>query len=110
MKGWTKLGILLIAVGLASLVTLAGSAGARSTPRTNDDSTAIGAADDYSATQFPALARTNTLLETLAGCSSGEHSLSAPGSRLYPEMGNGGYTSLHTDLYLDYDAVANQFL
>jgi len=25
-------------------------------------------------------------------------------------MGNGGYTSLHTDLYLDYDAIANQFL
>ena len=25
-------------------------------------------------------------------------------------MGNGGYTSLHTDLYLNYDAIANLFL
>jgi hypothetical protein len=43
-------------------------------------------------------------------CSSGAHSLSAFGSRLYPEMGNGGYSSLHTDLYLNYDAIANTFL
>ena len=25
-------------------------------------------------------------------------------------MGNGGYASLHTDLFLDYDAIANLFL
>jgi Peptidase family M1 domain/Chitobiase/beta-hexosaminidase C-terminal domain len=44
------------------------------------------------------------------GCVSGAHSLSSFGSRLYPEMGNGGYTSLHTDLFLNYDAIANMFL
>ena len=44
------------------------------------------------------------------GCFSGAHSLSSFGSRLYPEMGNGGYTSLHTDLFLNYDAIANMFL
>jgi hypothetical protein len=43
-------------------------------------------------------------------CSSGAHSLSTFGSRLYPEMGNGGYTSQHSDVYLNYDAVANLFL
>ena len=44
------------------------------------------------------------------GCFSGAHSLSSFGSRLYPEMGNGGYTSLHTDVSLNYDAIANMFL
>ena len=43
-------------------------------------------------------------------CSPGAHSLSKFGDRVYPEMGNGGYTSLHTDLYLNYDAIANLFL
>jgi len=43
-------------------------------------------------------------------CTSGAHSLSHFGDRLYPEMGNGGYTSLHTDLRLNYDAIANTFL
>ncbi len=43
-------------------------------------------------------------------CSSGAHTLSHFGDRVYPEMGNGGYTSLHTDVYLDYDAPTNLFL
>src|SRR5262249_58793189 len=86
MKSWTKLGILLIAAGIASLVTLVGSAGARSTPRTNDDLTTIAAADDYAAAQFPALGGAHALLNTLADCSSGAHSLSHFGDRVYPEM------------------------
>ena len=49
------------------------------------------------------------MLNTLADCSSGAHSLSKPGDRVYPEMGNGGYKSLHTDLYLNYDAIMNVF-
>ncbi len=43
-------------------------------------------------------------------CTSGAHTLSKPGMRVYPEMGNGGYASLHTDVYNVYDAVANLFL
>ena len=43
-------------------------------------------------------------------CSSGARTLSKPGSRVYPETGNGGYVSLHTDVHNVYDAVANQFL
>ena len=43
-------------------------------------------------------------------CFAGARSLSTFGSRLYPEMGNGGYTSVHTDLRLNYDAIANLFL
>jgi hypothetical protein len=45
-----------------------------------------------------------------AQCTDGAHTLAPPGSRLYPETGNGGYTSLHTDVHLVYDATANQFL
>jgi hypothetical protein len=43
-------------------------------------------------------------------CSSGAHTLSKPGMRVYPEMGNGGYQSLHTDVYTVYDTAANLFL
>lgn len=43
-------------------------------------------------------------------CVSGAHTLSAPGAIAYPEQGNGGYTSIHTDLNLRYDAVTNLFL
>jgi hypothetical protein len=43
-------------------------------------------------------------------CSSGSHSLQPFGSRVYPEMGNGGYRSIHSDVYLQYDSITNQFL
>ena len=43
-------------------------------------------------------------------CSAGAHTLAPPGSHLYPDTGNGGYTSLHTDVDLVYDATSNQFL
>ena len=43
-------------------------------------------------------------------CSSGAHTLAKPGTRVWPELGNGGYLSLHTDVYTVYDAVANVFL
>src|SRR5712671_8034404 len=43
-------------------------------------------------------------------CSAGAHTLSPPGAHVYPDTGNGGYTSVHTDVHLVYDATANQFL
>ncbi len=43
-------------------------------------------------------------------CSAGAHSLSPPGAHVYPETGNGGYTSLHTLVHLVYDATTNRFL
>jgi hypothetical protein len=45
-----------------------------------------------------------------ATCSSGAHSLSSFGAHVYPETGNGGYTSLHTDVFLNYDTESNLFL
>src|SRR6201996_8681917 len=44
------------------------------------------------------------------GCSAGAHTLASPGSLLYPETGNGGYTSLHTLVHLVYNATTNKFL
>jgi len=43
-------------------------------------------------------------------CSSGAHTLSESGDHVYPEMGNGGYRSVHTDVNLVYDAARNEFL
>jgi hypothetical protein len=43
-------------------------------------------------------------------CSAGAHTLAPPGSHLYPETGNGGYTSVHTLVHLVYDAATNEFL
>jgi aminopeptidase N len=43
-------------------------------------------------------------------CGSGARSLSHLGDHVYPEAGNGGYTSLHTDVHLAYDAPSNRFL
>jgi hypothetical protein len=52
------------------------------------------------------------LARTIAadGCSSGARSLSPSGARVYPETGNGGYSSVHSDVYLAYDAADNLFL
>jgi hypothetical protein len=44
------------------------------------------------------------------GCSAGARTLASPGSVLYPDTGNGGYTSLHTLVHLVYDAASNRFL
>jgi hypothetical protein len=44
------------------------------------------------------------------GCSSGAHTLSSLGDHVYPETGNGGYVSLHTDVHMVYDAPTNMFL
>jgi hypothetical protein len=43
-------------------------------------------------------------------CSSGAHSLSPYGAHVYPETGNGGYTSVHTDVFLNYDTETNLFM
>jgi hypothetical protein len=44
------------------------------------------------------------------GCSPGAHTLAPAGSHVYPETGNGGYTSVHTDVHMVYDAATNMFL
>ena len=43
-------------------------------------------------------------------CSSGARTLSRFGDHVYPETGNGGYTSVHTDVHMIYDAPSNTLL
>ena len=43
-------------------------------------------------------------------CFSGARTLSHYGDHVYPDMGNGGYRSLHTDVHLVYDAPSNRLL
>jgi Peptidase family M1 domain/Peptidase M1 N-terminal domain len=45
-----------------------------------------------------------------ARCAAGARTLSARGDVLYPEVGNGGYTSVHTATHTVYDAATNRFL
>ncbi len=62
---------------------------------------------------FAVLALTVSVPEALpdvATCSSGVRTLSNFGDRVYPDQGNGGYTSIHTDLHIVYDPQTNQFL
>ena len=43
-------------------------------------------------------------------CGSGAHTLAQPGDRVYPDIGNGGYASVHSDVFINYDALTNLFL
>jgi hypothetical protein len=43
-------------------------------------------------------------------CAAGAHTLSRFGDHVYPDTGNGGYVSVHTDVRLVYAAAANRFL
>src|SRR6478735_5104884 len=43
-------------------------------------------------------------------CAPGARTLSQLGDHVYPETGNGGYRSVHTDISLVYDATSNRFL
>jgi hypothetical protein len=43
-------------------------------------------------------------------CGPGAHTLATPGSHMYPDTGNGGYTSVHTAVHLVYNGVTNRFL
>ena len=43
-------------------------------------------------------------------CLPGARTLSHHGDHVYPDMGNGGYRSLHTEVHLVYDAPSNRFL
>lgn len=45
-----------------------------------------------------------------AHCSSGARTLSHYGDHVYPDTGNGGYRSVHTDVHLVYDSASNTFL
>jgi hypothetical protein len=62
-----------------------------------------------SAAQLPKAAR-GARAASAEDCTPGAHTLAQPGDRVYPELGNGGYTSVHSDVFINYDALTNQFL
>jgi hypothetical protein len=43
-------------------------------------------------------------------CGPGARTLSQPGNRVWPELGNGGYKSIHSDVHTVYDAPTDKFL
>src|SRR4051794_22517936 len=60
---------------------------------------------------LPAPGRVRARGARAEACSPGAHTLATPDDvRVYPEVGNGGYTSVHTDVNLVYDGEANRFL
>ena len=71
---------------------------------------ATGAASLVGASVPSALPSSAVAAQVSGTCSAGAHTLASYGSRLYPETGNGGYTSVHTDVHMVYDASANAFL
>src|SRR5206468_10509252 len=68
-----------------------------------------GSAIRGSKVRLPAL-RSGAKAAAAEDCTSGAHTLVSPGDRVYPEAGNGGYASVHTDVHLQYDAIADQLL
>ena len=105
LKRRAALGALLAAAALAAILTASASA----RPPVDDESTAEHAPESP-LTYGPGLTFQHTALAALASCSPGVRTLSLPGARVYPDQGNGGYTSLHTDLHIAYDTAANLFL
>ena len=105
VKRGATIGSLLAAAAIAAVLTA--SAAAR--PPIEDEG-AIEAAPESPITYGAALTFQHTALAALASCSSGARTLSLPGARVYPDQGNGGYTSVHTDLHIAYDTLANLFL
>jgi hypothetical protein len=58
----------------------------------------------------PQLAEGRAVAGHAERCGSGARTLSHHGDHVYPDMGNGGYRSLHTDVHMVYDAPSNRFL
>jgi hypothetical protein len=56
------------------------------------------------------VARPTGRCATQAQCTTGARTLVKPGDRVWPELGNGGYQSIHSDVFINYDAVTNKFL
>ena len=102
MNELSRLKVIGAAAAVALTLPVAGSA---TTARTDDASIE---APDVATLSSPGTPE--ALQSPLAPCASGAHSLSHYGARVYPEAGNGGYVSVHTDVHMVYDAATNLFL
>jgi Peptidase family M1 domain len=97
---------LLAAAAALALALPLPAAGSSTTSRTEERATE---APDAATVFVPHLVR-ESALSSPDSCSSGAHTLSTFGARVYPEQGNGGYASVHTDVHMVYDTAANVFL
>jgi hypothetical protein len=70
----------------------------------------VGAALAVGGAVVPATADEADPAASAASCSPGARTLSHRGDHVYPETGNGGYRSVHTDVHIAYNAVRNRFL
>ena len=102
----TQLALLLTLV----LAAVMASNALATTPRDDAETPDTSPAEVGIATPAEAPGVRVSRLAAAAACSSGAHTLSKFGDRVYPEMGNGGYTSVHSDVYIAYDTTTNMFL
>ena len=101
-------GLFKLVVGAALALALAlPAAGSATTSRTDED---MSDAPDTATVFVPSIVHSSSALLAPAGCSSGARTLSPFGARVYPEQGNGGYKSVHTDVHMVYDTLSNQLL
>jgi hypothetical protein len=101
VNGRRRLQTIVAAAAVALALPVVGST---TTARNEDEGRAPAEASIFAVPGTPAS------LQGLAPCTSGAHTLAHFGARVYPEMGNGGYVSVHTDVHLAYDAATNTFL
>ena len=102
----TQLALLLTLV----LAAFMASNALATTPRDDAETPDTSPAEVGIATPSEAPGVRVSRLAAAAACSSGAHTLSKFGDRVYPEMGNGGYTSVHSDVHIAYDTATNMFL
>jgi len=101
-------GLFKLVVGAALALALAlPAAGSATTSRTDED---MSDAPDTATVFVPSIVHSSSAVLAPDGCSSGARTLSPFGARVYPEQGNGGYKSVHTDVHMVYDTLSNQLL
>ena len=92
----TQLALLLTLVLAAAMASNA----LATTPRDDAETPDTSPAEVGIATPAEAPSARVSRLAAAAACSSGAHTLSRFGDRVYPEMGNGGYKSVHSDVFI----------
>ncbi len=60
--------------------------------------------------QFDAQGAVKARAAQAAQCTPGPRTLSSPGNKVWPELGNSGYQSIHSDVFTVYDAPTDKFL
>ncbi|HSC51495.1 MAG TPA: M1 family aminopeptidase [Gaiellaceae bacterium] len=97
-------------VKLAAAAALALALPAAASATTSRTEEGPGDAPDAATVFVPSIVHPSSALLAPDACSSGARTLSPFGARVYPEQGNGGYRSVHTDVHMVYDTASNLLL